>query len=468
MSKISSVVEQDARIETLIREIKDMFLRLGDGEISPSAYDTAWIARIPSLNDPNKPQFPTTLQWILKNQLNDGSWGEPSFFSLYDRLVCTLSCVLTLTLWKQGDELIANGLYFLQKYIPNLEKEKSNRRLVGFEITFPSMLEEAQSLGLSLPYELPCLKHIFTLREEKKRRIPVEVMHSVHTTMLHSLEALQELVQWDRILKLQSSNGSFADSPSATVAAYLNSHDKKCLEYLTNIVKRFEDHVPFAYPVDIFERNWMVDTIQRLGIDHHFHEEISNTLNYLYRNLRKDGIAWARDLYLTDIDDTCITMLLLRLHGYPVSSDVLEYFKYDDDNFMCYAGETHKGVSDTFSLYRFSQIAFPGEKILKQANSFAKQHLINTIRDNQVHDKWAIKKALNKEIEWELRKPWKMSLPRLAVQEYIRNYGDDDVWIGKSMFRMSNINNSKYLELAKLDYNKLHAIHTGEANSILT
>ncbi|PKU76834.1 Levopimaradiene synthase, chloroplastic [Dendrobium catenatum] len=85
-----------------------MFLSLGDGEISPSAYDTAWIARIPSVNDPNKPQFPTTLQWILKNQLNDGSWGEPSFFSLYDRLVCTLLCVLTLTLWKQGDELIAN------------------------------------------------------------------------------------------------------------------------------------------------------------------------------------------------------------------------------------------------------------------------------------------------------------------------------------------------------------------------
>ncbi|XP_028552327.1 bifunctional levopimaradiene synthase, chloroplastic-like [Dendrobium catenatum] len=308
----NQVVEQDARIETLIREIKDMFLRLGDGEISPSAYDTAWIARIPSLNDPNKPQFPTTLQWILKNQLNDGSWGEPSFFSLYDRLVS-----------------------------------------------------------------------------------------------------------------------------------------------------------PVVYPIDIFEHNWMIDTIQRLGIDHHFRKEISNALDFLYRNLRKDGLAWERDAIVTDIDDTCMGLRLLRLHGYPISPDVLEYFKDIDGTFLCYMGETHKGVSDFFSLYRFSQIAFLGEKILKQTKIFTEQHLIKSIKDNHVYDKWAIKKALNKEIEWALRNPWKMSLPMLEMQEYIKNYGDNDVWIEKTIFRMYNINNSKYLELAKLECNKLQAIHTREAKSIL-
>ncbi|PKU86964.1 Levopimaradiene synthase, chloroplastic [Dendrobium catenatum] len=467
MSKISSVVEQDARIETLIREIKDMFLRLGDGEISPSAYDTAWIARIPSLNDPNKPQFPTTLQWILKNQLKDGSWGEPSFFFLYDRLVCTLSCVLTLALWKQGEELITNGLHFLQTHIEGLDKEKSIRT-VGFEMIFPSMLNEAKIIGLNLPYDLPCIKHMIKLREEKKSRIPMEVMHSVQTTLLHSLEAIEvELVQWDRILKLQSANGSISDSPSATTITYLNTHDSKCLEYLTYIVKRFEDHAPFLYPVDTYERNWMIDTIQRLGIDHHFCKEISNALDFLYRNLRKDGFAWGRDAFVTDIDDTCMGLRLLRLHGYPISPDVLEYFKDVDGTFLCYMGETHRGVSDYFSLYRFSQIAFLGEKILKQTKIFTEQHLIKSIKDNHVYDKWAIKKALNKEIEWALRNPWKTSLPMLDVKEYIRNYGDNDVWIGKTIYRMSNINNSKYLELAKLECNKLQAINTREAKSIL-
>ncbi|XP_020588797.1 monofunctional pimaradiene synthase-like [Phalaenopsis equestris] len=101
--------EQEERIEILVKEIKELFSSIGDGEVSPSAYDTAWVARIPSMDDPNKPQFPTTLEWVMKNQLEDGSWGEPIFFSIYDRLVCTLSCVITLTQWKQGHELIAKG-----------------------------------------------------------------------------------------------------------------------------------------------------------------------------------------------------------------------------------------------------------------------------------------------------------------------------------------------------------------------
>ena len=40
---------------------------------------------------------------------------------------------------------------------------------------------------------------------------------------------------------------------------------------------------PCACPIDLFEHMWMVDTIQRLGIEHYFHEEISDVLDYVYR-----------------------------------------------------------------------------------------------------------------------------------------------------------------------------------------
>ncbi|XP_020592030.1 bifunctional cis-abienol synthase, chloroplastic-like, partial [Phalaenopsis equestris] len=426
--------EQEERINILVKEIKEMFSSIGDGELSTSPYDTAWVARIPSKNDPSKPHFPTTLEWVVKNQLEDGSWGEPIFFSLYDRLVCTLSCVITLTQWKQGHELIAKGLYFLQTRIKDLDGEKGVRT-VGFEIIFPSMLNEAKVIGLNLPYDLPCIRHIIKLREEKMTRIPMEVLHSVPTTLLYSLEAIEaDLVQWDRILKLQCRNGSISDSPSATAAAYLNTNDEKCLEYLTYIVKKFQDCAPSLYPVDTFERCWMIDTIQRLGIDHHFRKEIHITLEFVYRILRKDGLAWGSDASITDIDDTCMGLRLLRLHGYPISSDMLEYFKDDEGNFLCFMGETHKGISDFFSLYRFSQIAFPGENILKHAKKLAEQHLKSKMKGHQAFDKWAIKKALHKEVEWAIRNQWRMSLPRLEAQEYIRNYGENDVWIGKSLY----------------------------------
>lgn len=64
-------------------------------------------------------------------------------------------------------------------------------------------------------------------------------MHSVHTTLLYTLESLQEAVQWEKILKLQSTDGSFLSSPAATAVAYMRTGDKKCLDFLTNIVTRF-------------------------------------------------------------------------------------------------------------------------------------------------------------------------------------------------------------------------------------
>lgn len=49
-------------------------------------------------------------------------------------------------------------------------------------------------------------------------------------------------------------------------------------------------------------------------------------------------------------------------------------------------------------------------------------------------DKWSLKKALNKEVDRALKYPWKMSLQRLAAREYINHYGENDAWIGKTIY----------------------------------
>ncbi|XXG73199.1 hypothetical protein AAC387_Pa07g2158 [Persea americana] len=153
-------------------------------------------------------------------------------------------------------------------------------------------------------------------------RILVKVMHSMHTTLLYSLEALQEVVQWERVLTLQSRDGSFLSSPSFTAIAYMKTGDEKCLSYLTNTVRRFKDHAPCQYPIDLLECLWAVDTIHRLGIDHHFRNEISNVLDYVYRfdiysrgtyiysavhglnpSFCKAGCAPYNDLQICDNDD---------------------------------------------------------------------------------------------------------------------------------------------------------------------
>jgi len=45
--------------------------------------------------------------------------------------------------------------------------------------------------------------------------------------------------------------------------------------------------VPSDYPLDLFERLWVVDTVERLGIDRHFKKEIKVALDYVYRYLLK-------------------------------------------------------------------------------------------------------------------------------------------------------------------------------------
>ena len=67
----------------------------------------------------------------------------------------------------------------------------------------------------------------------------MEVMHRVPTSILHSLEGMPG-VDWNKILRLQSSDGSFLFSPSATAFALMKTGDAKCFEYISKIVEKFD------------------------------------------------------------------------------------------------------------------------------------------------------------------------------------------------------------------------------------
>ena len=54
----------------------------------------------------DQPQF---LQWILQNQLKDGSCGEGLYFLAYDKILVTLACVITLTIWRTGKAQVQEG-----------------------------------------------------------------------------------------------------------------------------------------------------------------------------------------------------------------------------------------------------------------------------------------------------------------------------------------------------------------------
>ncbi|KAL1817816.1 hypothetical protein ACET3Z_020390 [Daucus carota] len=454
-------IRKTDKVSECIKSIQEMFQSMDDGVTTISAYDTAWVALVEDSDKTGLPMFPSSLEWIADNQLSDGSWGDDKLFLAHDRILNTLACVVALKTWTVHPQKMERGLLFIRENINKLADVKIEHTTMGFEIVFPSLVEVAESLNIEIPKNLPIMKEIYAQRDLKRSRIPKDKMHEVPTTLLYSLEGMVDL-KWEKLLKLRCEDGSFLSSPSSTAYALMQTKDAKCFDYLSKAIQKFNGGVPNTYPVDMFEHNWVVDRLERLGISRHFKPEIKECMDYVYRYWTKKGICWGRTLNITDIDDTAMAFRLLRLHGYSVSPDVFRNFE-SNGKFFALAGESNQAVTGMLNLLRVSQVSFPEESLLSAAKKFSTDFLRSKRADGQLLDKWIITKDLQGEVEYGLDIPWYASLPRLETCFYLDHYGgEDDVWIGKTLYRMPHVNNNIYLELAKLDYAKCQTIHQQE------
>lgn len=113
----------ESKVKRVILELKGQYdLFNWKGSLPSSAYDTAFIAKIH--RDDNL-YFPEALQWILKNQNSDGSWGESLIH--FDKLLSTLSCIdLLLFIGKDGPA--QRGICWVEE---NFSKNKSNENYEG-------------------------------------------------------------------------------------------------------------------------------------------------------------------------------------------------------------------------------------------------------------------------------------------------------------------------------------------------
>ncbi|KAK6940813.1 Terpene synthase, N-terminal domain [Dillenia turbinata] len=447
-------------ISRYIEAIKSMLVSMEDGEISVSPYDTAWVALVKDIHGSEKPQFPSSLQWIIDNQFEDGSWGD-TLFNAYDRILNTLACVVALKFWNVQPQQQEKGMKYVRENLYRLGDENAEHMPIGFEVAFPSLIELAKTLDIEIPEDSLILEEIYASRNLKLTKIPKEILHKVPTTLLHSLEGMPDL-DWEKLLRLQCQDGSFLFSSSSTAYALTQTKDEKCLKYLQRAVEKFNGGVPGTYPVDMFEHIWAIDRLRRLGISRHFESEIKNCVEYIARYWTDEGICWARNSPVQDVDDTAMGFRILRLHGHDVSPNALTQFE-KDGGFICFAGQSTQAVTGMYNLLRASQVMFPGEEILERGRNFAGKYLREKQAKNELFDKWIIMKDLPGEVGYALDIPWYANLPRVETRFYIEQYGgEDDVWIGKTLYRMPYVNNNTYLELAKLDYNNCQALHQVE------
>ena len=331
-------------MRTMIELLRDMSL----GTMSNTAYDTAWVAR---LGDIDHDMSSHALEWIGENQLHDGSWGARNVYYYHDRVVSTLSAMIALT--HQGrrardKKQIENGLLALEQITDNATQGLSSAPsgpTVGFELIAPTLVAEAEKLGIIKQQGDRILGRLKKLREIKMAKL-AGLKINRHITAVFSAEmAGTDSTNLLDIDHLQEPNGSVGCSPSSTAyfARYLKPGDEKALNYLKSISK--DGGVPNFAPFDIFERCWVLWNLSLL--DNFKPEEtalIESHMDYLsQRWVPKTGIGFASDCAMYDSDDTSVTQRVLLRFGR--EADIESILSYEEEQyFRCVQHEASPSV----------------------------------------------------------------------------------------------------------------------------
>lgn len=322
------------------------------GNATGTVYDTAWVARLREINPEMSLQ---ALSWVCEHQLPDGSWGAAEPFYYHDRVVCTLSAMIALNYLgrRAQDKLrIERGLVALEKISSGATgglKADPNGATVGFEMIAPTLVSEAERLGIIKQQGDRILGKLALLRQEKMSKL-AGTKFSRHITVAHSAEmAGTDMIDLLDLENLQESNGSVGNSPAATAyfSLQIKRGDEKAMQYLLDLSHRDNGSFPTLSPFELFERIWVMWNLSLAGLENSTPEtrEVYNeSLKILKENWKTGkGLGLSKTFSITDSDDTAVGFELLNRNGFPVDIEAL--LSYEEEKwFRCFRMEVNPSV----------------------------------------------------------------------------------------------------------------------------
>jgi len=317
--------------------------------MSSLAYDTAWAAR---LNEIDQDLSNQALAWLSENQLSDGSWGAEKPFYYHDRIISTLSAMIALTYRgrrSQDRTQIEKGLLALEKITSGATQglqADPNGATVGFEMIVPTLVSEAERLGIIQQQGDRILGRMKQMREQKMSKL-AGVRISRHFTPAFSAELAgldgQDILD---IENLQEKNGSVANSPSATAyfVTQVKIGNEKALDYLRSSVQ--DGGMPFATPFDIFERAWALWNLSLVeALDFEIENHFQPHIDYLEKAWKPGkGVSFSTSYTPHDGDDTSVSFDVLAQHNRAVDIEAVLGYE-EEDYFRCYPLEANSSVS---------------------------------------------------------------------------------------------------------------------------
>nr|QWB49553.1 terpene synthase 22 [Aquilaria sinensis]WBO38706.1 terpene synthase 35 [Aquilaria agallochum] len=440
-------------LERSKEKVKHLFEHI---DLSISSYDTAWVAMVPLPSSRQVPCFPKCLNWILENQLHNGSWGLSHRHSLLvkDALSSTLACVLALKQWGIGETQINKGLDYIGSNLASI-RDDNQLSPIGFDIIFSGLIEYADRLNLNLPLESADRDGILQKRDVELRSYHGGDLESGRAYWAYISEGIREFQDWEMVMKYQRKNGSLFNSPSATAAAFCHTRDDGCLSYLHAVLEKFGSSVPTVYPFNIYARLCMVDSIESLGIERHFWKEIKTALDDTYRS----WIQGDEDIFL-DAATCAMAFRLLRVHGYDISSDPLT--RFSEENVFSSPSGCLEDITALLELFKSSQVMLhPEETILEEQNRLTKHFLKENV-SNGSSSLDVFGGYVRQKVDDALQFPFHANLERVALRRNIKSYVVDSTRVLKTSFRSSNIANKDVLKLAVEEFNSCQLLYHEE------
>lgn len=373
-------------------EIQKILKEFGPGKMSSTAYDTAWVAR---LGEIDWELSSGALNWLCEHQLSDGSWGAEQPFYYHDRVICTLSAMIALThrgRRAKDRSQIEKGLQALERITSGATKGLAadpNGATIGFEMIAPTLVAEAERLGIIKQQGERILGRMARLRSSKMAKLEGRKINRMVTPAFSSEMAGTDGQTILDVDNLQEANGSVAHSPSATAyfARYINPGESRALEYLHEWVAS-DGGIPDDDPFDVFEPAWVLWNLQLIpDFDTETCELCKPHLDTLEQNWDPiGGIAHAIEYTPKDSDDSALTFEMLTSFGRKVDiGGVLSY--EEDEYFRCFALEANPSISANIHVLGALRVAgfeckHPSiQKILKFLHS-------NRIDSKYWTDKW--------------------------------------------------------------------------------
>lgn len=362
------------------------------GQVTADVYSTAWVALVPSIEDPARPAWPQCLSYIRSQQLADGGWGDDSVYYAYDRTISTLAAIRALLVWQNAADRprIARGVTALHRYAADLRHERYES--IGFELLLPSFISSLEKYDLQLP--LVAWSDVSAMTAGKLSLLGnLKIDYEDPRSWWFSMEMFPTQILGELDDRLLNQFGSVAVATSTT-AAYLRARrlrgedSPRAASYLAYVLHTGGGGVSQLWPIDSFELAWTVDAFLRAGlkVTHPLLAPVFSRLVTLWQT-PPVGLSYSLSFPLNDGDGTTMGHHVLRWGGMDLPPAILRRF-WNGEHFITYPQERNTSLSANVHALTALRYHVDEPEYAQLGNQTTAWLRGQMDADGALHDKW--------------------------------------------------------------------------------